>query len=104
MCIYIGSEVVLANILAKRKKATLNDIKRYCQNLREYLLSQYQIDNVYININSEKLEDALLKYNREFRRFGRDYYINRELVLRHFNSRFGDERIVKALEKVAEIL
>ena len=33
MCLYVGSEVILANILEKKQGVTIKDIDLYCKNL-----------------------------------------------------------------------
>lgn len=101
MCIYLGSEVILANLLSEKREVTLGDVNLYCKELEKILASKKINKKIYININSDELEKTLLKYNKEFRYFRGNFFINEEFNLDHFNSRFN-EKIVNTLESVAK--
>ena len=85
MCLYVGSEVVLANLLSKKDEITIEDISLYCEKLKEHLSNK----NLYININDEEINNMLLKYPNEFRYFRDRYFANKKINLDYFNSRYS---------------
>ena len=85
MCLYVGSEVVLANLLSKKDEITIEDISLYCEKLKKRLSNK----NLYININDEEINNMLLKYPDEFRYFQDRYFANDKINLNYFNSRYS---------------
>lgn len=103
MCVYVGSEVILANLLSNQNSVSENELEVYCDKLKEFLTKEKSIDNVYINLNNHELESTLLIYNKEFRRFQGRFFVNEAINLHYFNDRF-DSNISSALLSVAQSL
>ena len=103
MCLYVGVEVVLANLLSANDSASLQDIVLYCQRLSDVFFDDLHVKSVYMNINNREIEQALSRYEREFRHFQGRFYINEQIDLHHFNARFDDD-VAAALTGVAQAL
>lgn len=103
MCVFVGSEVVLANVLSHKNGVSIYEVRQYCEKLKEELSHQESNKSVYINFNSKSLESTLLKYKKEFRRFQDRYFVNEEISLEQFNGRF-DEETASVLESVAQTI
>jgi hypothetical protein len=73
MCTWFGADVILANLLVNDREDTgisMRDINNYCNALKtEIFKSPDQgIDKcVYIDINSQSINEVLMKYNSKFR-------------------------------------
>ena len=93
MCLYVSSEVVLANLLSKKNGATSEEISSYCKQLREALNEHGHDRAVYINVNEQEIDHALSKYCKEFRLFQGRYFMNDGVNIARFNARFDDEVI-----------
>ena len=102
MCLYVGSDVILANLLSKKDGVSKKEIVSYCKKLSD-TFNDNQINNVYIDVNDYEIEHALSKYNREFRFFQGRYSINEKINLKHFNARY-DDSVVSSFEEVAQTI
>lgn len=98
MCLYVSSEVILANLLSKKNGVSQKEIVLYCQRLQRELNNKH---NVYINFNDKEIKNALSKYNREFRYFQGRYFVNNKINLEHFNARY-DDSVVSAFAEIAQ--
>ena len=98
MCLYVGSEVILANLLTKKDGVTPEEISSYCQRLRTVLAQDPEYKNVYINLNTKEINYALSKYNKEFRCFQGRYFVNKKINLKHFNARYDEPVVIKFVE------
>jgi len=108
MCIYISSEVILANLLSfysnKNKGVTSKDVEMFCERFKKALLTINNLESqfVFFDINPHSLDKAIW-YNKEFRKFQGRYFSNKAININHFNSRFNPE-IAFALENTARSL
>lgn len=101
MCVYIGAEVLLANLLLYNLSITPKDIELYCEQLKENFRNKTNITSLYIDSNNQSLEYALIRYKDEFRKFQGTFYQNQTINIRHFNDRF-DEKISLILKETAQ--
>lgn len=101
MCVYVGSEVLLANLLSYRENVSELEIELYSEKLKNILKDEKE--NVYINLNDNALEYVLMKYEKEFRRFQGRFFVNESINLNQFNDRF-DSNISSMLMLVAQNL
>ena len=99
MCLYISSEVILANILSKKDSVSIREIMAYCEALKEELSNSQR--GVYINVNHDELRSALSRCSSEFRFFRGLYFVNNAIKLKHFNARY-DDSVSRVLEEVAQ--
>lgn len=106
MCLYINSEVVLANLLVYQKEKSsvaTRDVMKYCQSIKNEL-SKIKCDGteyIYFNISQQSIDEAISRYNYEFRKFGDKIYKNNDINLVYFNARYSKE-IVDLLKNTAE--
>lgn len=103
MCLYVGSEVILANLLTKKNGVTPEEISSYCQHLGDILSQHWGCRNVYINLNTKEMNYALSKYNKEFRYFQGRYFANKTMNLSHFNARY-DDQVIAAFSEAAQMI
>lgn len=91
MCMYIGSEVILANLLSFYPKAEqgvdFNTIERYCNGIKKELLNKNSTANfVSFHVNDDELDSSVQIYPRQFKKFMDRYYRGKELDVQEFNS------------------
>ncbi len=105
MCIHVGSEVLLANLLNDQKYSNIgvsfDDIYDYSEKLKSIFKENHNIKSFYIASNSFELENALSEYKIEFRQFQEKFYINERFNIRLFNKRYNtkvQEILVEALK------
>lgn len=103
MCVYVGSEVLLANLLSHRSSVSSKEIESYCEKLKEIFSNEMNINNIYLDSNDRTLETALARYEGEFRQFQGRFYRNQTINIRHFNDRF-DEEISSTFRKAAQAM
>lgn len=106
MCLYVGSEVILANLLVYNKAYSsvgAKDIIKYCEILKNEIvkIKSSGTEYMYFNVTQQSIDDAINRYKSEFRKFGDEVYINNEIELSYFNARYSSE-IVEILKRTAE--
>lgn len=103
MCLFVGPEVVLANLLSQKSSVSISEIIKYCDELKKALSNIKPDKCVYIKLNDKELETTLIKYESEFRFFQGHYYLNNKINLQHFNARF-DSSIASTMKEVAQLV
>ena len=101
MCLYVSPEVVLANLLSRKNGVSKKEIDLYCSRLKDEFLKKDEIGDVYINLNDNEMDNALSRYNKEFRHFQGRYFINENINLYQFNARY-DDNVVSTFAEVAQ--
>lgn len=94
MCVHIGAEVVLANLLSGKKKeqgVSFEDINMYCQKVREQMGNVKADDFVYFAVDKREVKDTVLKYPQMFNMFKNRIFGSDVLKKNQFNSRYTDE-------------
>lgn len=99
MCTYIGSDVVLANLLYYSKEkngVTFSDIENYCQRIKSAIakLDTSHTQFVSFQINDASLAGDLKTYPKLFKHFSGKYYMGSELNtnnIRQFKYRLSPE-------------
>lgn len=103
MCVYVSSEVLLANMLQCRESVSPSEIQLYCTKLREVLHNEVGVNSVCLEMDDRTLEKALARYEEEFRLFQGRFYRKQNINVRYFNDRF-DENISSTFERVAQAI
>lgn len=103
MCVYVGPEVLLANLLSHKPSVSSRDIELYCENLKKAFSNKTNIINLYLDSNDKSLKYALSRYKEEFRQFQGRFYKNKAINIHHFNDRF-DKNISSILNETARAL
>ncbi len=108
MCFYVGSEVVLANLLLYRKATddqtgvSMEDISKYCTKLKQKIKKLEWVDTnyIYINVNPDSVDEAISRYKIEFKKFNSKYYINEGININYFNTLYTSE-VAEVLKETA---
>lgn len=109
MCYYIGSDVVLANLLyyrssAQDKGVSFPEIEKYCEAIKLQLLKsgRNKTDYISFGINRDELNNDVEMYPDEFRKFQNRYY-NIGIKIEPFKLRLVEE-LSDIMESVAKKL
>jgi hypothetical protein len=88
---YIGTEVVLANLTNVCKDGVTNELlNRYSIKLSRAIVEQSKIPSVCINVDANNINDTLDLYGKYFYAQNGRYYCNKEkLDPSRFNSKFS---------------
>lgn len=110
MCIHIGCDVVLANLLMYSPNfddgIDFSDIEKYCGIVQENLLESrlVKVESVSFQVNDDELESNLRAYPAFFKRFSGRYYRGTPLnSADEFNELFSTpirEILVSAARKI----
>lgn len=109
MCVYVGSDVVLANLLYFHPRSkdgiSFSDIENYCFDIKKALIRKGVSKTEYIsfNINRDELSSDMSMYNNEFKKFQNRYYSKASINIDQFNSRLKPE-ISSVMQEVAKSL
>ena len=98
MSIYIGADVVLANLSQGNKtEVTFEDINAYCKKVKEIFETQGELNKfLYFAVNNRDLQDAVLRYPNIFSIFRERFTCKSENInINDFNDRYIEE--VKAV-------
>lgn len=105
MCVYVGSDVVLANLLYYSPKAekgiNFADIEKYCFKIRETMAEKRQQGYIAFLVNDFQLENDLREYPDYFNRFAEKYYRGVNLQIEPFKKRVSPE-ISNVMRRVAQ--
>lgn len=108
MCVYIGSDVVLANLLYYSTNAeegvSFADIEEYCGRVKDTIRKNaYQIDLISFQIDNYQLNYSLRLYPNYFKKFVGKYYKGNDLDIEYFKGRLNSEMNI-ILRSVAEAM
>ncbi len=107
MCIYVGGDSVLANLLNYNDKAnegfSCTDIEKYCEKIKSEIADDTKIKENYIcfEISSDDIAELMDKYSDQFLLFQGKYYKNSRFSFGRFNWKNSLD-IQKIMEKVAK--
>lgn len=108
MCYYIGSDVVLANLLeyahgAKEKGISFVDIENYCKRIKEALVAngKNKQDYIYFGVNKRELDSDMEVYEDQFRKFQDRYYANDKINIHNFDRGLSPD-VRAVMESVAK--
>ena len=93
MCLFIGSDTILANILVDKDEQEgigVYEIKRYCQELNE-LLDRKKLPYRYFDISHDSLRKAVLVNRKAFLSFGGKYFRRAVIQIEDYNSIYDEE-------------
>lgn len=93
----------MANLLSVKNGVTAQHVSSYIGVVTEKLSENNGVNHVCVSFSDREVDDALRKHGDEFRRFRGVYFINKKLVLKHFNDRF-DQDIAATLQEAAGIV
>jgi len=106
MALYIGPDVLLANLIVTGEfdeGVTLDNIEKYIKLIKEGLAKKDFPPRamVYFGVNSRTLKEIC--YGNDFREFQGKFFkkIESKIKLRHFNARY-DLEIAEMLQEIAK--
>ena len=100
MAHYLQAEVILANILLKRKCVTYKEIYLYCNDIKQAMhkSNQFREEYVYFEIDRDSIKLATLNYPDLFVSINKKIYKYCDYNINYFNNRL-DIRLQKLLTK-----
>ena len=108
MCVYVGSDVVLANLLYYSPNAEegidFTDIEEYCYRIKNAIINNsHRIKFISFQVNDYQLNYSLRSYPDYFKKFLGKYYKGIDLDIRCFENRVTPE-MSTILRTVAEAM
>jgi hypothetical protein len=96
MCVHIGADVILANLLTGPRKnigVTYEDINRFCKNVKIALsnIPTKPDSFVYFAVNERDLQETLIRYPDTFNSFRDKFYCTENINIDNFNKRYAVE-------------
>lgn len=107
MCKFIGSEVVLANVLeAQEDGVTYRDLTDYCDRVKVLMAKEAETDSSYacvaFSLSDRDLAEDVSRYPKMFRYFGGKYYRGIDFDLSRFSG-FTQPKLRNILRQAAEV-
>lgn len=91
MCIYVGSDVVLANLLCYSPQAenglNYSDMETYCRQVKDRLLAEKKEGYISFQLSDFQLDNSIREYPRYFSRFAGRYYRGTYFQIEPFKKR-----------------
>lgn len=96
MCTYVGSDVVLANLLSVKDEdqgVNMKDVMKYCNQVMVEIsnMKNDKRQYFYFDIYSDSVDEAVNSYKLIFDKFAGKIYRKNNINLEYFNSRYPSE-------------
>lgn len=107
MCTYIGSDVILANLLCYspdvQDGVTYSDIETYCKKIKEIIAKDKtsNIRSISFGVSDPQLDVSLRVYPNYFKRFIGKYYRGIDFQMKPFEYRV-DNKMKEIMKEAAE--
>lgn len=92
MCVHIGADVVLANLLSgenKKQGVSFEEINSYCQKIKQQFIVQNNMDFIYFAIDQREVQDTIWRYPQYFNVFKDRFFCSDTLNVKSFNNRYS---------------